>query len=59
MKVVRYIFVALALTVSEILTLDSFNLQKVGQGHIIQLSQCCRSMENIKIYKSRPPEYLR
>ena len=36
-KVVRSIF-ALALTFSEMLTFQMFNLQKVGQGHGVQLS---------------------
>ena len=38
-KVVLYVF-APALTVSRILTFHIFYLQKVGQGHGVQLSQC-------------------
>ena len=45
--------VALALTISEI-----FDLEKVGQGHIIQLLKWCNSMENIKIYKSHNTLFL-
>ena len=37
-KVVSRIF-ALALTVNEILTFEIFGLEKVGQGHGVQLSQ--------------------
>ena len=40
----------LALTVSEIVTFKIFNLQKVGQGHGVQLSQKRYSMSNIKVY---------
>ena len=48
LKVVRCIF-ALALTVSEKLTFQIFNLKKVGQGHEEQFSQCCPSLANIEI----------
>ena len=51
-KVVPRIF-AIALTISEILTLQIFTL-KVGQGHVVQFSQSCPSMANIKIYKIVP-----
>ena len=50
-KVVRWIF-ALALTVSEILTFQMFDLLKVGQGHGVQFLQCCPAMANDKICKS-------
>ena len=48
----RWIYFELALTVSDILTFQMFELQKVGQGHGIYISQCCPSMANIKIYTS-------
>ena len=46
----RSIYFALALTVSEILTFKISYLQKVGQVHGVQFSQC-HSMANVKIYK--------
>ena len=42
----------LALIVSEILAFDIFGLEKVGQGHRVQISQWRRFMVNMKIYKS-------
>ena len=35
---------ALALTVVDILVFQMLDLQKVGQGHRAQFSQCCPSM---------------
>ena len=37
----------LALTISEILAFEIFDLANVGQGHRVQLSQWCHSMANI------------
>ena len=45
---------SLALTVSEILTVWMFYLEKVGQGQGIQLSQWRHLMANIKIFKRHP-----
>ena len=41
----------LALTVSELWKLKKKYLQKVGQGHRVQISQSHHSMANVKIYK--------
>ena len=42
---------ALASTVSERHKLKFVELQKVGQGHVVQISQWHNSMANVKIYK--------
>ena len=39
------------ITLSEISIFQKIYLQKVGQGHGVQFSQCQRSMTNAKIYK--------
>ena len=49
---------ALAFTVSEILKFKMFDLQKVGQGYVVQFSHCWPSMANIKIYKNHPMYFL-
>ena len=43
---------ALALTISAILTFLKFDLEKVGQVHQVKFLQWCHLMGNIKIYKS-------
>ena len=40
----------LAPTISEILTLQKFDLDKVGQDHGVQFSQWCHLMTNINNY---------
>ena len=42
---------ALALTVSEILTFEIFELEKVDQGHGVQHRQCRRQIANVKFNK--------
>ena len=51
-KSIKVIFqiVALSLSFCDI-KLENFDLEKLGQGHGVQHSQWCHSMENIKIYK--------
>ena len=44
-------FCTIDLTISAILTLKMFDLENLGQGHGVQLSQLPHSMANIKIYK--------
>ena len=42
---------ALAFSFSRILQFQMFDLDKVGQGHWVQISQWYHSLANIKIYK--------
>ena len=41
----------LAFIVFEILTFEIFDLEKVGEGHGVQHSQCRSQIVNVKIYK--------
>ena len=52
LQVVPCIF-ALALTISEILAFQIFDLEKLGQGQGVQFLQLRHSMANIKVNKSR------
>ena len=52
MKVVQGIF-AIALTISEILTFEIFNHQKVGKRHLVQFF----AMTNEKICKKLPTHF--
>ena len=42
---------AQAFTVLAIATLEMFVLEKVDQGHIVQITQCYHSISSIKIYQ--------
>ena len=44
---------AVALTINEILIFEILYLEKVGQGHGLQLSQWRHSMANIKIFSKK------
>ena len=49
----RCAFLQQSLTVSDMFTIQMFDLENVGQGHQVQHSQRCRSMANAKLYKSQ------
>ena len=55
-KVVLRIFTP-ALAVSEILSFQIVDLQKIGQDHGVQLPQLGHSMTDITIYKSVPVDF--
>ena len=48
---ISHIFI-LEVIVSEILTIEIFELEKLAQGRRVLISQRRQSMENIKIYES-------
>ena len=41
-----------------VMTFKVFDLQKVGHSHGVLFSQCCPSMIDITIYKSRPDIFV-
>ena len=55
--VVKRIFTPI-LTVSEILRLETFDLENLGQGHGEQHSQWSHSTMNINVYKSPNSPFL-
>ena len=47
----------LSLTISEILRFEMFDLENVGQGHLVQHSQWNHLVANINFYKSQSPHF--
>ena len=50
-------FFALARTVSEILPIEIWDLQKVGQGHVVHFSQLHHWMANVKNLQKSPRQF--